>query len=786
MSGSSAGQIVGGVVGAVVGFIYGGGPMGAVQGFSIGYSLGGVVDPPKGPDIEGPRLDDKRVISSTYGEPIPLVYGPDNRLSGNMIWSTGLIETENEEDSGGKGGGSSSSTTYSYSVSYSVAICGRPGRGIRKIWMNGKLMFDIANADGSPPLPGYDAVNGTLYTKAMGTHVAADEIHFWPGTTTQIPDPMIEAIEGVGNVPAYRGIVHVTFKNLQLADFGNRVPNTEFEFEADTEIALSQVIHDITGRSGVSNVSVAGLNTLVSGYIVGRGSNGSGALAPLALAYNFDLAEQHGQVRMVKRARGMKATIPIDHMGGRQDNQTPGDPIRYESASFVDLPKEVNVSFADKALDYQTNTQRAVRREGNAENIETNAFPLVFTANEGRRIADRLLWSPWAARKTAKFSVSDRWVRRDPGDIIGIPVADQVVPYKLLRMSRGDNGVIEAEVQRDDPEIYNSTEDGTAGTLPENIVRFPGITRLVLIDSPILRDLDNNSGFYWAVTAPSTGWRGADVLRSSDGGTTYSVMSRVALRTKIGDVATALPSGPTAYWDRGNTLTVVLQYEGHTLESKSDDLVLNGANAFWLGNADGQDGEIVQFGTATLTAPNTYELSDLLRGRLGTEANVGTHGANEVFVLINTSTMGRSDFGPGDWNFERDYKPVSILNDQADVSAQQFTNTGVGLRPLSGVHVVGVRDTSNNLTVDWIRRTRLRSPGLGNGPVPIGEQTEAYEVDIYSGASVVRTITATTPSIAYSAAEQTADGLTPGNAVTMRIYQMSDVAGRGFPAISTV
>src|SRR4030067_285299 len=145
MSGSSAGQLVGGVVGGVVGF-YTGGRVGALQGFSIGYSLGGVVDPPKGPDIEGPRLDDKRVISSTYGEPIPLVYGPDNRLSGNMIWSTGLSETENEEDSGGQGGGSSSSTTYSYSVSYSVAICGRPGRGIRKIWMNGKLMFDIANA----------------------------------------------------------------------------------------------------------------------------------------------------------------------------------------------------------------------------------------------------------------------------------------------------------------------------------------------------------------------------------------------------------------------------------------------------------------------------------------------------------------------------------------------------------------------------------------------------------------------------------------------------------------
>jgi len=68
----------------------------------------------------------------------------------------------------------------------------------------------------------------------------------------------------------------------------------------------------------------------------------------------------------------------------------------------------------------------------------------------------------------------------------------------------------------------------------------------------------------------------------------------------------------------------------------------------------------------------------------------------------------------------------------------------------------------------------------------LGEETEAYEVDIYSGAAVVRTITATTPTISYSAAEQSADGLVPGNPVSLRVYQMSAVRGRGFPAISIV
>lgn len=106
--------------------------------------------------------------------------------------------------------------------------------------------------------------------------------------------------------------------------------------------------------------------------------------------------------------------------------------------------------------------------------------------------------------------------------------------------------------------------------------------------------------------------------------------------------------------------------------------------------------------------------------------------------------------------------------------------------PKSPVHVEGTRDGSNNLALSWVRRTRLQVPGLGLGPVPLGELSEAYSIDIYSGASVVRTISATTPAANYSAAEQTADGLTPGNPVSLRVYQLSDVRGRGFPAIATV
>jgi hypothetical protein len=366
-------------------------------------------------------------------------------------------------------------------------------------------------------------------------------------------------------------------------------------------------------------------------------------------------------------------------------------------------------------------------------------------------------------------------------------VAGEIVPHRVIRISRGHDGVIEVEAAYDDPQHDGPGEIAAAPpNIPASPIQLPGVTRLVLMDMPILRNQDDNAGFYWAVGADSSGWRGADIQRSSDGGETYSTMSQVAVRSTIGDVATALPAGPTDIWDRGNVLTVVLYDADDELEGLPELSVLNGGNAAWLGPADGQGGEVLQFANATLVGPATYELTGLLRGRRGTEYAVDDHGADEVFVLLQANTLGRSDFGPADWDIERLYRPVSILTTPTGTPTQTFTNMGVGQAPLAPVHIRGVRDGANNLTISCIRRTRHQAPGLGRGSAPLGEQSEQYEVDILDGATVVRTISTTTPTVDYSAAEQTADGLTPGDLVDVVWYQLSAVRGRGFGGAATL
>jgi len=88
-----------------------------------------------------------------------------------------------------------------------------------------------------------------------------------------------------------------------------------------------------------------------------------------------------------------------------------------------------------------------------------------------------------------------------------------------------------------------------------------------------------------------------------------------------------------------------------------------------------------------------------------------------------------------------------------------------------------------------VRRTRLGGELLDlTGDVPLGEASQAYEVDIRNAGdtATLRTITAATPTASYTAALQTADGLTPGNPVVLRVFQISATVGRGIQRSATV
>ena len=107
---------------------------------------------------------------------------------------------------------------------------------------------------------------------------------------------------------------------------------------------------------------------------------------------------------------------------------------------------------------------------------------------------------------------------------------------------------------------------------------------------------------------------------------------------------------------------------------------------------------------------------------------------------------------------------------------------GRGLPPYSVITPGSTRVGSNNIPMTWVRRSRVLG-NVENTTVPIGEATESYEIDIINNGSpsdeVLRTLTATSESVIYSAADQNTDFGDTVNPVIVKIYQISADVGRG-------
>ena len=79
--------------------------------------------------------------------------------------------------------------------------------------------------------------------------------------------------------------------------------------------------------------------------------------------------------------------------------------------------------------------------------------------------------------------------------------------------------------------------------------------------------------------------------------------------------------------------------------------------------------------------------------------------------------------------------------------------------PYAPVQITASGSWGSDITLTWQRRTRLGGELIdGGGDVPLAEDSEAYELEILFGATVVRTVEdLTSASYVYDAADQATD-----------------------------
>ncbi|SDW28659.1 Putative phage tail protein [Ruegeria halocynthiae] len=262
---SAAGAAIGGSIGGSVA-----GLSTAVIGRAVGATLGRVIDNRLmasqsvmggGSEVvETGRLDRFRLTETGEGAPVSTVFGR-MRVGGQVIWASDFLETRSTststQTSGGGGSGkgkpkpvevTTTTTTHSYSYSVSLAIAVGAGAvaDITRIWADGE-----------------EVERRTL------------NMRIYRGDHEQLPDPLIEAVEGAGTVPAYRGTAYVVIEDLALAPYGNRVPQFSFEVVRqeqdampDADDALSRIIKGVALMPGTGEYALA--STQVN-YTKGRG-----------------------------------------------------------------------------------------------------------------------------------------------------------------------------------------------------------------------------------------------------------------------------------------------------------------------------------------------------------------------------------------------------------------------------------------------------------------------------------------------------------------------------------
>jgi hypothetical protein len=399
-------------------------------------------------------------------------------------------------------------------------------------------------------------------------------------------------------------------------------------------------------------------------------------------------------------------------------------------------------------------------------------LPLVCTPAKAKQIAQSHLYRLWAEREQYRFYLSRKWAMVEPGDVVTYDGQSLRVMQTSL-----DQGVM----QMDALTLARTTQDagadafggdGTGGTLAAFV---PSV--LTLMDLPLLRNQDDEAGVYVAMSGRE-GWQGASLWRAADG-VNFTRQTIVTTPAVSGIVVNELTAKPCDYRDRISKLRV--QLLRGSLASCSEAELLAGANAALCGV------EILQFQTATLIEEGLYELSDLMRGRKGTESACGHHDVGEAFVMLDQAALQFLPAPITDRGVTYHFRAVSQGGSLSAAQDIPLTYQMKTLEPLAPCHL-RARRSSGDVVLSWKRRARKNPAWVDYIDVPLDEAAESYVAEIWGSGVVVRSFEiAGASSVTYTAAMQTSDwGASVPTSFDLRVCQMSDRYGRGAVAQALV
>jgi len=515
--------------------------------------------------------------------------------------------------------------------------------------------------------------------------------------------------------------------------------------------SLASVVAEICERSGVEQYDVSRLFGYVRGYTVPGVDGARTALQPLMLAYGFDAVERDGVLIFKNRDGRETAVVPAEKLAVVAEASGLIETLRAPAA---EVAGRIRLNYVDASGDYEVRATEAIFPDEATFAVSQSELPLALTATEGRAVVERWLAESRIARDGARFALPLSELALGAGDVVRLPNDDGEALYRLDHVEQAGAQMIEAV--RVEAGVYQTSdrveEESTVRAFTPAVPAYP-----LFLDLPLMRGDEVEHAPHVAITA--TPWPGPVAVYSSATDDGYGLNRLVEASSVIGVTETSMAAALPALKDRGPALRV--KVFGGDLSSVGWVDVLNGANLAAIGDGSSDNWELFQFADATLVAPDTYDLTLRLRGQAGSDGIMPVEWpVGSQFVLLN-GVPEQIELATSERGLSRHYRigPAARSYDDPSYVHMQAAFQGIGLRPYAPCHLKALGDVGADITVSWVRRTRIDGDSWESVEVPLGETGESYLVRVMDGVTVLREDTVGAEEWTYLAADQVADGV---------------------------
>ena len=614
-----------------------------------------------------------------------------------------------------------------------VALSSKPLARIGRIWADGNLLRGVA-----------------------GDFKTPTQFRFYDGHEDQLTDPLIASAEGSANAPAFRGIAYAMFEDLQLADFGNRIPSLTFEiFERDTPVPVNDIAQYASGGLIDSNSAED-----VTGYALEGGDSRAGLL-PLQSAMPILLRADGGRLELHDIWQPAKGAKPID-AAMRLDKARYDPPEQYRLHQG-NTPQSLTMRHYDPAREYQIGVQRSSRADTGRK---TGQIDLAATldSNAVRRLADIQLLQIQRSNRgwNGHAIINEDWLKA--GDWITTGGDGNIWQITEIEHLGLVSRIAARQAITADPGNFAIAEPGRSVAEDDLVI---GPTKLILMDLPALTAADpQKDQIAVAAAGNNKAWRSAALFINSGGN--LNAIGVTAPAAIIGLSENSLPAYSSLLIDDRSKLLVKLLHNDMQLLAGSGSPLSIDAPYIWL------SGEIIRYGLAEYIGEGRYRISRLLRGCHGSENKINGHQSGEHIVLLEPGTIRILSDVSLTAGQRLQLEAVGIGDDVPVVA--DLTAAALALKPLAPVHGRLIYAASGDITLSWIRRSRVDYGWQDGVEQPLTEDTEQYLVELWSGATVLYVFNTETNHLIIPANHAALSATSPVNALQFRIRQIGKFA----------